>query len=71
MQTTEMNHAQLFDAISAAFSNLSELSAQVYDYWISELYDNDGDINLPQWNEQNLKLMEDDVMQLTLVTEEN
>jgi hypothetical protein len=66
-----MTQTQITDAISAAFINLSELSAQVYDYWISELYDDEGDLIAENWNEKTLRLMEDDVMQLTLVTEEN
>ena len=71
MQTTEMTQTQIADAISAAFDNLSELSAQVYDYWITQLYDDEGDMIAEEWNDQTLKMMEDDVMQLTLVTEEN
>jgi hypothetical protein len=71
MSTTEMTQTQVSDAISAAFANLSELSAQVYDYWITQLYDAEGDMIAEEWNTQTLKMMEDDVMQLTLVTEEN
>jgi hypothetical protein len=71
MQTTEMTQTQVSDAISAAFANLSELSEQVYDYWITQLYDDEGDMIAEEWNTQTLKMMEDDVMQLTLVTEEN
>lgn len=67
----EMTQIQVSDAISAAFANLSELSAQVYDYWITQLYDDKGDMIAEEWNEQTLNMMEDDVMQLTLVTEEN
>jgi hypothetical protein len=71
MSTTEMTQTQVSDAISAAFANLSELSAQVYDYWITQLYDDEGNMIVEEWNEQTLNMMEDDVMQLTLVTEEN
>ena len=66
-----MTKVEISDAISAAFANLSELSGQVYDYWITQLYDENGDIIAEEWNEQTLNMMEDDVMQLTLVTEEN
>jgi len=71
MQTTEMTKVEISDAISAAFANLSELSAQVYDYWITQLYDENNNMIAEEWNEQTLNMMEDDVMQLTLVTEEN
>ena len=67
----EMNQTELVDAISIAFYNLSELSGQVYDYWLMKLYDEEGDMIVEEWNTQTLKWMEDDVMQLTLVTEEN
>ena len=66
-----MTKVEISDAISAAFANLSELSAQVYDYWITQLYDENDDMIAEEWNEQTLNMMEDDVMQLTMVTEEN
>jgi hypothetical protein len=65
-----MNKSEITDAISAAFGNLADLSAQVYDYWISELYDLDDNMIEDNWNVQNLKLMEDDVMNLSLVNED-
>ena len=65
-----MNKSEITDAISAAFGNLADLSAQVYDYWISELYDLDDNMIEDNWNVQNLKLMEDDVMNLSLLNED-
>jgi hypothetical protein len=53
------------DSIGAAFHNLSELSSMVYDYWLSVLYTDDGDIAWEEWNEDNLKLMETDIMNLS------
>ena len=55
----------VFSAISQAFINLGDLSAQVYDYWISELYTEDGDLDWSKWNEENLRLMELDVFILS------
>ena len=66
-----MIQTQIADAISAAFNNLSVLSEQVYDYWIMQLYDDQSEMIAEKWNKQTLKMMEDDVMQLTMVTEEN
>jgi len=66
-----MTSTELQDAISIAFYNLSELSDQVYDYWLMKLYDGEGDMIAEEWNTQTLKWMEDDVMQLTRVTEDN
>jgi hypothetical protein len=54
---------QISDAINQAFGNLSETNQMIYDYWISELYDEDGDLIESEWNETNLKLMETDVKQ--------
>ena len=34
----------------------------IYDYWISELYDEEGDVIWEMWNEETVKLMENDVL---------
>ena len=34
----------------------------IYDYWISELYDEEGNIVWEMWNEETVKLMEEDVL---------
>jgi len=57
-----MNQTEINNAISEAFLNLSTLNEQVYDYWIHDLYQVDGDFVEGAWNETNLKKMEDDVM---------
>jgi len=64
-----MTKIEISNAIWAAFDNLSELSAQIYDYWICQLYYDDGDMIVEEWNEQTLKMMEDDVMNLLLVND--
>jgi hypothetical protein len=64
-----MNQTEISNAIWAAFDNLSGLSAQIYDYWICQLYYDDGDMIAEEWNQETLNMMEDDVMQLTLVTD--
>jgi hypothetical protein len=57
-----MTQADLNDAISIAFYNLSQSNQMLYDYWLFQLYDSDGDIIESEWNENTLKLMETDVM---------
>ena len=57
-----MTQAELYDAISLAFYNLSQVNQMLYDYWLFSLYDEEGEIISSQWNERNLKSMEDDVM---------
>jgi hypothetical protein len=64
-----MTQAELNDAISLAFGNLAETNQMIYDYWISELYDEDGDLVCDAWNAENLKLMEDDVMEQVLAAD--
>jgi len=63
MSTTQMNQTEINAAISQAFANLSVLNESVYDYWVSELYAPNGDINSEKWNEKTLDEMEIDVMQ--------
>ena len=63
MKSTQMNQTDINNAISQAFANLSVLNEQVYDYWVSELYTLNGDINSEKWNEETLNEMEIDVMQ--------
>ena len=58
-----MTQTEINGAISQAFANLSNLNEQVYDYWISELYDLNDNIIAEKWNEQTLYEMETDVMQ--------
>jgi hypothetical protein len=62
-----MNQTQINNAISAAFENLSNLNEQLYDYWISELYDAEGDMIGEMWSEETVNEMEKDVMQQSLV----
>ena len=64
-----MLQAELNDAISIAFYNLANSNEMLYDYWLTELYDEEGDIIFEQWNDRNLKLMEDDVMNQVLAVD--
>jgi len=57
-----MNTAAIHNAISEAFGNLADLNGMLYDYWISELYDEEGDLVEEMWTEETVKEMEKDVM---------
>jgi len=57
-----MNSIEIDNAINAAFSDLSNLNEQLYDYWIAELYDEEGDLVDGMWTEETLREMEKDVM---------
>jgi len=53
-----MTQSELYDAISIAFYNLAQVNQMIYDYWLMELYDEEGEIIAEQWTEENLNLME-------------
>ena len=57
-----MTQTQLYDAISLAFYNLSQANEMIYGYWLTELYDENGEMIVEQWTEDTLKMMENDVM---------
>jgi len=59
---TPMNTTEINDAINAAFGNLADLNEMLYDFWISELYDEEGDMVDGMWTEETVKEMEKDVM---------
>jgi hypothetical protein len=57
-----MTQIEINTAISNAFSNLSTLNEDLYDYYVQRLYTVDGDFVKKEWNEKTLSEMEDDVM---------
>jgi hypothetical protein len=57
-----MTQVEINTAISNAFSNLSTLNEDLYDYYVNCLYTFDGDFVKKEWNEKTLSEMEDDVM---------
>jgi hypothetical protein len=57
-----MNATEIDNAINAAFGNLADLNEMLYDYWISELYDEEGDMVDAMWTEETVLEMEKDVM---------
>lgn len=61
--STVMNNVN--EQISTAFANLSELSGMHYDYWISRLYDEEGDFIEDQWSYETLTEMQLDVNELS------
>lgn len=58
-----MNNQAIIDAIGSALNNLCDTNEMLYDYWIAELYSFSTDEPIEEnWNENNLKLIETDVM---------
>jgi len=57
-----MTQTEIQDAISLAFYNLAQVNQMIYDYWLMELYDENGEMITSQWTEDTLNQMEKDVM---------
>jgi len=58
-----MTQTEINDALMNALRSLYETNQMLHDYWMSELWDeNDNPIG-ENWNENNVRLMENDVMQ--------
>ena len=55
------------DAILTALFNLSRLNNKLYDHWIIQLYELNGDRIHEEWNAETLKLMENDVMAMSIL----
>lgn len=55
------------NAILNALFNLSRLNNKCYDHWIIQLYELNGERIHEEWNAETLKLMEDDVMAMSIL----
>ncbi len=62
MKTDTKNIAGICYEICDSFNNLSNLNQQLYDFWISELYNEEGDLVQEMWSEETAREMEKDVM---------
>jgi len=57
-----MTQTEINSAIQTAFDNLLNTNQQLFDYWYSQLFDDNEMPIMEEWNEENLNLMETDVM---------
>jgi hypothetical protein len=55
------------DAILTTLFNLSRLNNKLYDHWIIQLYELNGERIHEEWNAETLKLMENDVMAMSIL----
>jgi hypothetical protein len=63
-----MNQDYLNRCIEQALDNLSFLNEMLFNYWLSELYEDDDETMIvSMWNEQTLANIEKDVMMQELV----
>ena len=64
-----MTQMEINDALMNALHQLYETNEMLHDYWMSELWNEDGQSIGENWTEDNVRLMENDVMQQLQVTE--
>jgi hypothetical protein len=58
-----MSQDQLNRCIEQALDNLSFLNEMLFDFWLTELYEDGDEIMIPErWNEETLAIIEKDVM---------
>jgi hypothetical protein len=55
--------SEIVTAIYQGLENLMDSNQMLHDYWVSELFTEFGDVRPDAWTANNLKLIEDDVMQ--------
>lgn len=63
LDQSQIDQLQLEEAIVNGLNNLYDYDSANYDYWVSELYDNQHEPILSEWNEDNLRKIETDVME--------
>jgi len=57
-----MNKSELTAAIYQGLENLIDSNQMLHDYWVSELFTDEGDVICEAWNGDTLALIEKDVM---------
>lgn len=62
-----MKKSELVAAIYQGLENLIETNQMLHDYWVSELFTDEGDVITEMWNGDTLDMIEKDVMHQKLV----
>lgn len=60
--TTELVQTEMNNAIAQGLDNLNNLNQQLFDFWYSELFDENDDPIMEKWTDQTLNEIEKDVM---------
>lgn len=60
--TTELVQTEMNNAIVQGLDNLNNLNQQLFDFWYSELFDENDDPIMEKWTDQTLNEIEKDVM---------
>ena len=62
-----MKKSELVAAIYQGLENLIETNQMLHDFWVSELFTDEGDVIIEKWNGDTLAMIEKDVMHQKLV----
>lgn len=62
-----MKKSELVAAIYQGLENLIESNQMLHDFWVSELFTDEGDVITEMWNGDTLDMIEKDVMYQKLV----
>jgi hypothetical protein len=60
--TTLLVQTEMNNSIAQGLDQLNNLNQQVFDYWYSELFDENDDPVMEKWTDQTLNEIEKDVM---------
>jgi hypothetical protein len=61
-----MTQTEIKSSIETVLCGLNNINEQLFDYWMCQLFDENDTMIKDEWNEETLKMMEDDVMSLTI-----
>ena len=56
-----MNKSELTAAIYQGLENLIESNQMLHDFWVSELFTDEGDVIIEKWNGDTLAMIEKDL----------
>jgi tRNA U34 5-methylaminomethyl-2-thiouridine-forming methyltransferase MnmC len=60
--TTQLIQTEMNNSIAQGLDQLNNLNQQVFDYWYSELFDENDDPIMEMWTDKTLNEIEKDVM---------
>lgn len=59
-----MNQTEIISSIETVLVGLFNLNDELFEHWYSVLYDENERMNIEEWCEHTLKLMENDVLSM-------
>lgn len=61
-----MTQTEITSSIETVLCGLSNINEKLFDYWMSQLFDDDENMIAEEWTIETLQMMEDDVMSQTM-----